>query len=254
MTSIRDADALCLWKVCTEHSRSVFHPVWAGNKESAPPAVVFSLELSEEPPEELWGGIQSCSSPRAHLSALYFSFQGEFLLFPLRKQSCLSSWPRDWNLCYLIMYAHLLGPPRRVRALSLVLFSSTPTLHSFATQWNTGASAGTSPVKAGGAQSHPGLPATWQLGWFQKLWGHTITIPNVTAVPVHWASDTSGSMGAVSDNTLQSGSWQIGNCCGCGWLEGGEGGWFGHCPLKNGSEIMNAFNKEEKTHHVGVNA
>lgn len=34
----------------------------------------------------------------------------------------------------------------------------------------------------------------------------------------------------------------------------GEGGWFGHCLMKNGSEITNAFNKEEKTHHVGVDA
>lgn len=166
MTSIGDAGALCPWKVYTEHSRSVFHPVWASNKESVPPAVVFSLELSGSPkssegafnPAALW----------AHLSALYFSFQREFLLYPLRKQSCLSGWPRDWNLYYLIMYVHLLGPPRRVHAFFLVLFSSAPTLRSFATQWNTGASAGSSPVKAGGAQSPPRLLASWQLGWFQK--------------------------------------------------------------------------------------
>ena len=94
----------CLQRVHTECSGSVFHPAWAGKKESASTCSgIFNRTCWL--PKEPCGGIQFSSSPWAHLSALYFSFQGEFLVFPLRKKSRLSSWPWDWNLCYLVMYS-----------------------------------------------------------------------------------------------------------------------------------------------------
>lgn len=101
---------------------SVLHPIWAGKKASASICSgIFNRTywLLKEP----CGGIQSPTSPWAHLSALYFSFQGEFLFFfPVKKEVTPQQLAlRLEPVLSRYVWPHLLGLLRKTRALSRVL-------------------------------------------------------------------------------------------------------------------------------------
>lgn len=157
-------------------------------------------------PEEPCGGIQSSSSPWAHLSDLYFSFQGEFLLFPLRKKSRLSSWPRNWSCVISFCMAPSAGAaqegwrpfPRSIFLSShLAFICHTVKYKSICCHLV---------CQSRRAQSHPRPSPSWRGCQLQRpCEGHAITIPNVTGVRAPRASATSGTVGAIVGNTLAKG-------------------------------------------------
>jgi hypothetical protein len=105
--------------------KSVFYP--ARQVTRYLPPLWWHFQLYSSLQIALWG--------RSILElTLCFSFQ-EFLLYPWRKKSCVSSWLWDWSLCYLVMYGPICWATQRASCvLSQVLFSSPPTSHPFATR------------------------------------------------------------------------------------------------------------------------
>lgn len=163
MTPISSTGALCLWKVPAEYSEPAFYPAWAGDKESVSTCggtLTRNFWFPEEP-----GGWSLLKFSLGTFVYLVF-FILRIASFSMRKKSYLSRWPWDWNpgyLAILLYVARSLGVPRQAWVpFPRFCFPLSP---QFANNKTEGHLLKVSPVKAGGAQSHPRPLPSWWVCW-----------------------------------------------------------------------------------------